>query len=1674
MASSSINMPALVPLGAHAGKPPILLKRPVMLIGSRSNAHLHLLSRKVSKAHAVLINSDGRIYIRDLASRTHVIVNDKQVREADLQNGDQIRIGSFLFRLLIPTSWVTSVHQVKAKPAQLEVDGVDPVHLTDRVLLIGRRPNNDISLLESSASTAHAIILEMAGKRFIRDLGSRTGTFLNGRAIHQEQISFGDVIKIGETEFHYGPASATPSGPVAIAPSEPALAEAQDADFAELEDLVGTAPLAGEPADDLTQELEQELSQRSRPAQPPVPQPRPQPPVVRRPSAPPAPEPEPARKSELELEPWPESTEPPVDTKAIDPTPVARDPKTSLPRSASQPRSKTIPVSAMDDDATIGFADDTAPSEPPAGVDELELSPAKEVDESTPLSLDDDDTLEAPVLEHDPEATRAMPAMPEPTAWTPPSIADQMFDLPLESIITTETAEPVEPIKPTEPPVARVEPPIEPDDAPIAIVEPASEPQPKPEPVQSQAPAVENPAAIAPPSQSPNAGKSGKRRKNPKRTPPVKTSIEETLDAVKPNPESAQALTPLADPIQVDEFDPASNATQASTLTDTTFGREMREFSHDLPEPIEETAQSSPSPLAAPVIDQPLIHPPIQETPVEQEFTDAAPVKPAGVDEVPPADDLSAPDTSDFAALDLEAVQPATDTDATLDLAPDHIATAQEISSDAADAAASFDTGAAEIDSASAETFATTFQPPHTVLPPSDQSEVDIGTDETLAAQPAAPLTTEPLHVPPPHHQIHTSMYSGPVPPPPAKGRSFGKKPVAAALEDVNDAAQSFAAGSPDALPRTSEVDIFSQLGTVPPADALLGHTASVDLSAGTGGMPASGQRNNSAAPALQDQASWVEAAHELGDELASLDETHEPVDLSPDADKTDPASSAVKPDDDRRPRRPVTTPVAFEPAEALRKKKRRWFFSIPFLLMLMLLVMGAAVGWIWTTVPVVGTVQGWLRFDNLPKDATARTNFYEQQRAFLNDSQSPERSTRVLAIAKLQHEHPGIQAGFLADSTAYALMVDQAHRQWLDSPDGRLELALKKSFDPSGDGLRMHALLVALYQQNQSLLDQQQNAQQSLSVKSAKLASLQGQIEAYQQRLDSLVSRGVAPLTAGELKNKRAQLATLEQHWRLAEDAVRRAQGDIERMREAAARTAGHNSNSDSTPAIDDSALKAMEQQAAELHQKLDAQHVADTLAANNAQKQLDDSIASLEAQLQQVMKQMQDVPEMRGYLTVARLLQDTVNRLTTELLHDQKQQLQTISELKRKLDEQLIARQNEVWANDPDLKNYADLLEIQQRRRNAAIGSGDHPGARQQVAELDTAIARLQEQIDERRQVLGNDQIYAQAITGLKDVIAQSEQRLSENEKRTEQEMARLHQALAEAAPDLDKLPQEQKKLAGELERRIVAMQIARKQYITTLSSNSSDNDQSRRTIEAQLLALQGQMDNKRQALLAQQRQNLSDQEHAALLKAEQDKARELTGLQETARTTQDAYLQASRDLAGLENRAQNADEAIADRARVMSELQTLQDQRTELKDEVARLQGQVASAIIPLAPTGDNVIAQDLDDQRSWYALITMGSIALLFGVMMMAAHHANNRTGAYEDDPEYYQSLLFPTNEEVVSEEELMDNQQPAQVRASTDPADYRLKRTGTLSAPDVNKNAKMAAGYEKVQPHLEPT
>ena len=87
----------LVPTGMS-----IDLTKPEVIVGRHSSADLRLPLADVSRRHCKFYFQEGCWHLADLDSLNGVFVNDQQVRDAILQNGDRLRLGSFVFEVNIP------------------------------------------------------------------------------------------------------------------------------------------------------------------------------------------------------------------------------------------------------------------------------------------------------------------------------------------------------------------------------------------------------------------------------------------------------------------------------------------------------------------------------------------------------------------------------------------------------------------------------------------------------------------------------------------------------------------------------------------------------------------------------------------------------------------------------------------------------------------------------------------------------------------------------------------------------------------------------------------------------------------------------------------------------------------------------------------------------------------------------------------------------------------------------------------------------------------------------------------------------------------------------------------------------------------------------------------------------------------------------------------------------------------------------------------------------------------------------------------------------------------------------------------------------------------------------------------------------------------------------------
>src|SRR4051812_33212405 len=77
------------------------------------------------------------------------------------------------------------------------------VHEVGEFLTIGRDTTNSITFSDDCISSRHARIERKPDGFLIRDLRSRNGTYLNGARVFEAQLSDGDRIRLGETEFSF-------------------------------------------------------------------------------------------------------------------------------------------------------------------------------------------------------------------------------------------------------------------------------------------------------------------------------------------------------------------------------------------------------------------------------------------------------------------------------------------------------------------------------------------------------------------------------------------------------------------------------------------------------------------------------------------------------------------------------------------------------------------------------------------------------------------------------------------------------------------------------------------------------------------------------------------------------------------------------------------------------------------------------------------------------------------------------------------------------------------------------------------------------------------------------------------------------------------------------------------------------------------------------------------------------------------------------------------------------------------------------------------------------------------------------------------------------------------------------------------------------------------------------
>jgi pSer/pThr/pTyr-binding forkhead associated (FHA) protein/predicted nucleic acid-binding Zn-ribbon protein len=180
------------------------LRRPITLIGSRRTAHILLRHPEVSKAHCVVVNTGQHIMARDLNSRTGILINGQPIRLAELHHGDGMKIGAVVIDFAIQRAQEPPQFDPARMPFKAmfsRKDSSEQWAMTEVISLIGRKPGCDLLLDHEDVSLAHAILCAIDGEPVAFDLGSRTGTWLNGQRVQLAQLRSGDTLRVGPFEL---------------------------------------------------------------------------------------------------------------------------------------------------------------------------------------------------------------------------------------------------------------------------------------------------------------------------------------------------------------------------------------------------------------------------------------------------------------------------------------------------------------------------------------------------------------------------------------------------------------------------------------------------------------------------------------------------------------------------------------------------------------------------------------------------------------------------------------------------------------------------------------------------------------------------------------------------------------------------------------------------------------------------------------------------------------------------------------------------------------------------------------------------------------------------------------------------------------------------------------------------------------------------------------------------------------------------------------------------------------------------------------------------------------------------------------------------------------------------------------------------------------------------------
>ena len=153
--------------------------------------------------HAVILMRKGRFCLRDTGSRNGIFYKSRRIQEKNLAPGDQFAIGNCTLFVEKVKTTATAAHELVYLNTARKGESF---RLNKARIVAGSAPGCDLVIDEQLVSQQHAEFCTKADGCWLRDMGSKNGTFVNGTKLGsntERLLVDDDVISISFVDFKF-------------------------------------------------------------------------------------------------------------------------------------------------------------------------------------------------------------------------------------------------------------------------------------------------------------------------------------------------------------------------------------------------------------------------------------------------------------------------------------------------------------------------------------------------------------------------------------------------------------------------------------------------------------------------------------------------------------------------------------------------------------------------------------------------------------------------------------------------------------------------------------------------------------------------------------------------------------------------------------------------------------------------------------------------------------------------------------------------------------------------------------------------------------------------------------------------------------------------------------------------------------------------------------------------------------------------------------------------------------------------------------------------------------------------------------------------------------------------------------------------------------------------------